>query len=109
MLALYDGRGLGGLVAWPFLALLSLWLAAAGFALMALALRAAARNALLAETLGIVVGLIALWSSLTQLWAWWETGAWIEFVAGLTVLLLAFSILREVARRRAGSVAGARA
>lgn len=109
LLALYDGRGLGGLVAWPLLALLSLWLAAAGFALMALALRAAARNALLAETLGIVVGLIALWSSLIQLWAWWETGAWIEFVVGLSVLLLAFSILREVARRRAGSVAGARA
>ncbi|HEY6235344.1 MAG TPA: carbon starvation CstA family protein, partial [Candidatus Elarobacter sp.] len=97
-LALYDGRGLGGIAAWPLLALVSLWLAAAGFAMIALALRAQARPALLVGTLGAAVAGIAAWTSVAQLWMWWSVNAWTAFIAGLLVLLLAAAILREVAR-----------
>lgn len=109
LLALHDGRGLGALMAWPILAIISLWLAAAGFALMAIALRRGARPAVVVETLATALALIAAWASVTQLWQWWEAGAWTEFAAGFVVLLLACIVLRELLRAHRHGVADERA
>lgn len=96
LLALHDGRGLGGLATWPVLALISLWLAAAGFALMMLALRAARRTVPLVVALAATVALAAAWSNIAQIWYWWQAGAWTEFGVGVLVLLLAAFLVRSV-------------
>ncbi len=106
--ALHDGRGLGGLAAWPVLALISLWLAALGFALTALALRARERPAALLAVLAGAVGVIALWCSAAQLWVAWQEGAWVALAANLALLLLVATVIREAilaARRPASSPA----
>jgi carbon starvation protein len=97
VVALHDGRGLGGLRLWPLLALGSLWLAAAGFALMAAALRHAARPALLPALLALAASLLAAWAGAAQLWAWWRAGAWPAAGAGLLLFVLAAAWLREAA------------
>lgn len=94
--ALHDGRGLGGIAAWPLLAAAGLWLAAAGFALIAGALRLAGRPALLIAVLGAAAAVAAAWSSVAQLRAWWLDGVWLAFVAGLGILLLALALFGDI-------------
>jgi hypothetical protein len=93
ILALHDGRGLGGLAAWPLLALSSLWLAAAGFVLIALALRRAQLPIQITLALATVVAALAAWSSFAQLWSWWQAGTWLEFSVGVIITVLAGVIL----------------
>ena len=95
LVALHDGRGLGGIAWWPLLASASLWLAAAGFALFALALRNAGRPPLLPAVLAAATGVLAAWGTAAQIWLWWHNGAWPALVAGLLILLLALVWLRE--------------
>ncbi|MBI3899697.1 MAG: hypothetical protein HY308_15585 [Gammaproteobacteria bacterium] len=89
LLALADGHGLGGLSAWPLLALASLWLAAFGFALIALGLRAAERSYTLLTALALMVAALAAWSTIAQLLAWAQTNAWGWFAAAVVILLFA--------------------
>lgn len=105
VLALHDGRGLGGLAAWPVLALLSLWLAAFGFALVALALRARRQPAVLLAALAAATGALALWCSLAQLWRAWTDGAWLALAAGVGLLLLVGFVLQEAIRAAARPLA----
>jgi carbon starvation protein len=103
ILALHDGRGLGGLVVWPLLALAGLWLATTGLTLIALALRRAQRPLMPALALAAVVAVIAVWSTAAQLWSWWLTEAWIELAIGLVIAVFALFLLYDavVALRRA--------
>lgn len=96
ILALHDGRGLGGIASWPIFALAGLWLAAAGFALIALALRRAQQPPTIALALAGVVAVVAAWSGIAQAWLWWQAGAWIEFGMGVLILLLAIFLLGDV-------------
>lgn len=97
LLAISDGRGLGGLNAWSLFGIISLWLAAGGFALIALALRALGRSTFIFTALGALIAVIAVWSTGAQLWAWWQASAWISFVLGALVLLGVFAVLYELA------------
>lgn len=90
ILALHDGRGLGGVTAWPLLALVSLWLAAGGFGLIALALRRVQQPVALVLSLAVVVAAVATWSGIAQAWSWWEAEAWIKF--GAVVVVLSFAV-----------------
>ncbi|MFL6621630.1 MAG: carbon starvation CstA family protein [Sulfurifustis sp.] len=99
LLALDDGRGLGGLAAWPILALLSLWIAAGGFALVTAALRVGGRSAGLFALLGAAAAAVALWGSAAQLWLWFDAGAWAEFAVGALALLAGCVALQDVLRR----------
>lgn len=105
LLALHDGRGLGGIATWPLLALVSLWLAASGFALMALTLRGAQRSATLVLALAGAVAVIALWCTAMQIWRWWQAAAWVEFGVGVLVLVAAATLAYDVffAARRLAS------
>lgn len=98
LVALHDGRGLGGLALWPLLALASLWLAAAGFALMAAALRHAGRPPLLCAALAAATCLVAAWAAVAQVREWWQAGAWLALAAGLAIVLCALLWLREALR-----------
>jgi len=91
--ALHDGSGLGGLKIWPLLALTSIWIAAIGFAMIALALQRAHQPAQVPTALAAVVAAIALWSAGAQLWRWWESESWAFFVGGALATLLAGSML----------------
>ena len=102
VLALLDGRGFGGLAAWPLAALAGLWLAAGGFALMAQAARAAQQSTGLLWALAGSVGALAAWSTAVQLLAWWDAGDWGGLALGLVIVLL-------VAGAIAGSLRGNRA
>lgn len=95
ILALHDGKGLGGIEAWPLLALASLWLAATGFALMALALGRAQQSIWITIALAAAVAAMAAWSTVAQLWAWWQAETWIAFIAGAIIALLAVLLLCE--------------
>lgn len=105
LVALHDGRGLGGLAAWPLLAAASLWLAAAGLTLIAFALHRAQRPPALAAALAVAVAVIAAWSTAAQLWFWWLTRAWLDLGAGAVIAALATLILADAvgAWRRATS------
>ena len=96
-LALHDGHGLGGVTAWPLLAVASLWFAAAGFALMALALRGARQPAPVPLALAAIVAAMALWSTVVQLWDWWRAENWLAFFVGAVIAILAASLLCEAA------------
>jgi carbon starvation protein len=96
-IALYDGDTAWGLSAWPLLAAASLWLAAAGFALMAVALRRAQQPPLLAAAIGAVVAAIALWGTVAQLWLWWQAQTWIAFAAGAVIAILAAVLVVDAA------------
>lgn len=98
-LALDDGRGLGGLAAWPILALLGLWIAAGGFALIAAALRVGGRPAGLFIVLAGAAAAVAVWCAIAQLLSWWETGTWPAFAIGAAALVAGCAALQEVLRR----------
>lgn len=99
LLALDDGRGLGGLAAWPVLALLGLWIAAGGFALIAAALHTNDRPAILFAALAATGTAVAVWASIAQLQSWWDAGAWPAFAAGAAALVGGCVALQEVLRR----------
>ena len=106
ILALHDGRGLGGLALWPLLALSSLWIAAAGFALIGLALRGARQPVQLALAAATVVAVVAAWTTLAQLWSWWQAQTWLGLGAGVVVCVLAGMLVGDAiaAARRPASV-----
>jgi carbon starvation protein len=108
VLALHDGHGLGGVKAWPLLAVASLWFAAAGFALMARALQRAQQPTLIPVALGGAVAVLAVWSTVVQLWAWWQGGTWMALAAGAVVAVLAVFLLFEalIAGRHAPQTSG---
>jgi carbon starvation protein len=91
-IALYGGSGLGGIEAWPLLALASLWLAALGLAVMARALQLGQRSPLLLLVLAGSLAGISLWSSVAQMQAWLTAGAWGIFGTA-TVVLIGIALL----------------
>jgi carbon starvation protein len=102
-IALGDGRGLGGLLLWPVLALAGLWIACAGLAATALALRALQRGAALLWALVLGVGAIAAWASVAQLTEWLQAGAWGRSILGGVVVLAALALLGSGAHRYRGA------
>jgi peptidoglycan/LPS O-acetylase OafA/YrhL len=98
LVALGDGHGQGGVKAWPLLACLGMWLAALGFGMMASALRAEGRPYAPVLALAGAATLIALWSSIAQLIAWWSAGEALFFGIGLAAALLALAALARAAR-----------
>lgn len=89
LVALSDGHGRGGVEAWRLFACFSLWLAALGFGMMAIALRADGRAFAPALALAGAAALVALWASIAQLIAWWTAGDAAYFGMGLAGALLA--------------------
>lgn len=93
VIALHDGHGLGGFATGSLLAMASWWLAASGFALIALALRSSQRSATLLWSLALAAAVIAGWASVMQLVAWWDTDAWGKLLLGAIVIASALTLL----------------
>jgi carbon starvation protein CstA len=104
LIALYDGRGFGGIALWPLLAMASLWLGACGFGVMALALRESQRSIALAWALAGTVAALAAWTSTSQLLAWWRAGEWLLVGGAVAVLLLAVALLAGIVRGGLGAI-----
>lgn len=97
LVALADGQGRGGIEAWALLAVLGLWLAALGFWMIGMALRAAAQPFAPVLALAAAAALIGLWSSLAQLIAWWSAGQMLYFGIGLIAACLSAAALVRAA------------
>ncbi|HEY8554913.1 MAG TPA: carbon starvation CstA family protein [Burkholderiales bacterium] len=103
-IALHDGSGLGGVRAWPALAMVSLWAAALGFAMMGVALRALERPAAPLAVFAGATAAVAAWTTVAlAVWAWSES-AWVLAAADLILLVAAGATAFEVvaAWRRTG-------
>jgi len=62
---------------------------------MALALGRAQQSIWITIALAAAVAAMAAWSTVAQLWAWWQAETWIAFIAGAIIALLAVLLLCE--------------
>ncbi|MFQ5935066.1 MAG: carbon starvation protein A [Acidiferrobacterales bacterium] len=98
VLALSDGHGQGGLALWPLFGFWNQILAAAGLALITLALYRLQRPVLYVTTPMTILLVLAAWALLWQLLRWWLSANWLLFVIGTALLIIAIWLAIEMFR-----------
>ena len=97
-LALYDGRGQGGLSVWPLFGIWNQVLALGGFALIGLALQRRQQPIWFVAVPAFFVLAVIAWALPWQLALWWSSASWLLFACGGALLVLAIWLGWETVR-----------
>lgn len=97
-LALYDGRGQGGLSVWPLFGVWNQVLALGGFALIALALQRRQQPIWFVAAPAFLLVAVTAWVLPWQLVLWWSSASWLLFTCGGVLLALAIWLGWETVR-----------
>lgn len=97
-LALYDGRGSGGLRFWPLFGIWNQVLAVVGLLLVGLTLRRQQQPALCVVAPMLFLLIVVTWALLAKLVLWWSAGNWLHFAGGIVLLALEIWLAREALR-----------